>query len=52
MALPTLKRMEGGKGPVRGTYENVSRVTRALEVAGVELIDGESPGVWLRKVTE
>ncbi len=49
VALPTLKRMEGGRGPVRGTYENVSRVTSALEAAGVEFVDGDTPGVRLRK---
>ncbi len=34
--VQTLKRFEGITGPVRGTYENVSRVKRTLEQGGVE----------------
>jgi transcriptional regulator with XRE-family HTH domain len=34
--VPTLKRFEGIVGPVRGTYENIIRVRRALEDGGVE----------------
>jgi transcriptional regulator with XRE-family HTH domain len=44
--VQTLKRLEGIVGPVRGTYENVSRVRRTLEAAGIEFLDGE--GVRLR----
>ena len=49
VSVPTLKRIEGGTGPVRGTYDNVSRIQTALESAGVEFTNGDEPGVKLRK---
>lgn len=51
VSIATLRRMEGTDGPVRGSYENVSSVVRALEAAGVEFIseNGGGPGVRLRK---
>lgn len=48
----TIKRMEEAtSGPVRGTYENVTKIRSALENAGVIFIDGSEgmgPGVRLR----
>lgn len=51
ISIPTVKRLEGGEGPLRGTYENISRIITALETAGVIFIDenGEGPGVRLKK---
>ena len=50
LALSTIKRMEAGSGPVRGIAENVWKVQRALEEAGVIFIDenGGGSGVRLR----
>ncbi len=52
VALSTIRRMERGAGPVRGTAENVWKVQGALEDAGVVFIDpeegGDGPGVRLK----
>ena len=53
VALSTIRRMERGEGPIRGTAENVWKVQAALERAGVVFIDAEEgvggPGVRLRE---
>ncbi len=51
LALSTIKRMEGDRGPLRSSAENVLKVQHALEDAGVVFIDenDEGPGVRLRK---
>lgn len=51
IGLSTVRRMEGSDGPLRGTAENVWKVQRALEDAGVIFIDenDEGPGVRIRK---
>ena len=51
LAIGTIRRMEASDGPVRGNAENVWKVQRALEDAGVIFIDedGGGPGVRLRK---
>ena len=46
LSVPTIKRMEGGAGPVRGTYESVAAIQAALEAAGVEFLGGT--GVQLK----
>lgn len=53
LSLPTIKRMEK-LGPGRSSADNVSAVRRALEAAGVILIDenGQGPGVRLRKAAK
>jgi transcriptional regulator with XRE-family HTH domain len=48
VSVPTIKRMEAGDGPIRGTYENVSAVVNALENAGVEFTNGGQPGVRMK----
>ncbi len=50
LALSTIKRMEGDRGPLRSSVENVLKVQRALEDAGVIFIDAdeEGPGVRLK----
>ncbi len=49
VSLPTIKRMEASKGEVRGTASNVWKVQSALEDAGIEFINGDAPGVRLRR---
>lgn len=50
VSLPTIQRMEGSEDLVRGTYESVAKVRRALENAGILFIfeEGGGPGVRLR----
>ncbi len=38
--IPTLKRVEGMRGTVRGTYETVTKIVGALRGAGIEFIPG------------
>ena len=51
VSVPTIKRLEGGDGPLRAYASTVDALTRALESAGVELIpeNGRGPGVRLRE---
>ncbi len=50
LALSTIKRMEGERGPLRSSAGNVLKVQQALEDAGVIFIDDdeEGPGVRLK----
>jgi transcriptional regulator with XRE-family HTH domain len=50
LGIATIKRMEGDRGPLRSSAENVLKVQKALEDAGVIFIDAdeEGPGVRLR----
>ncbi len=50
VALSTIKRMEAGEGPIRGTVRNVWKIQSALDKAGVVFIDenGGGPGVRLK----
>ncbi len=38
LSLPTIQRMEGSDGQVRGNVESMTRVIEALDYAGVELL--------------
>jgi len=38
LSVPTIQRMEGSAGQVRGNVESLVKVVEALETAGVELI--------------
>ncbi len=55
VALSTIRRMERGEGPIRGTAEIVWKVEAALERTGVVFIDSEEgvggPGVRLKEDT-
>lgn len=57
LSLPTIQRMEGSEGQVRGNVESLVRVVEALERGGVELLgEGASStsggrGVRLRSTT-
>src|SRR3546814_18967159 len=42
VSLPTIQRMEASTGNVRGIIDSLSKVITAIEVAGVELIGGNS----------
>ena len=48
LSLPTIQRMET-LGPHRSSAGNVEKVQRALEAAGIEFIDGDAPGMRLRR---
>ena len=50
VGLATIRRMEGARGLPKSAAENVWRVQKALEDAGVVFIDenGGGPGVRLR----
>ena len=51
LSLPTIQRMEGSAGQVRGNVESLVRVVEALEKAGIELIgEGASSAVGGRGV--
>jgi len=39
VSLPTIQRMESSEGNVRGVVDTLVKVVRALDRAGVELID-------------
>src|SRR5579883_2755549 len=41
ISLPTIQRMEGSVGTVRGTIDSLVKIVEALDRAGIELI-GES----------
>ena len=53
LALSTIRRMEGERGLLRSSAENVLKVQQALEDAGVIFIDAEErvggPGVRLKE---
>ena len=51
LAIATIRRMEGNRGPLRSSAENVLKVQKALEEAGVIFIDRNEeggPGVRLQ----
>ena len=51
LAIATIRRMEGDRGPLRSSAENVLKVQQALEDAGVIFIDPNEdggPGVRLK----
>lgn len=43
VSLPTIQRMEASEGYVRCVVDTLTKVIRALELAGVELISENSP---------
>jgi transcriptional regulator with XRE-family HTH domain len=54
LALSTIRRMEIAGGTLKSSVENVLKVQRTLENAGVIFIDEdeEGPGVRLRKIVD
>jgi len=49
VSVPTIKRLEAGDGPLRGTYETVAAVIGVLEAAGIVFTNGEMPGAKLKQ---
>lgn len=43
VSLPTVQRMEGSNGIVRGMIGTLTSIVEALDAAGVELIGNEQP---------
>ena len=39
LSLPTIQRMEASEGVIRGNVDSLMKLTAALELAGVELIN-------------
>jgi transcriptional regulator with XRE-family HTH domain len=39
LSVPTIQRMEGSEGVVRGTVDSLMKLIAALQAAGVELIN-------------
>jgi predicted transcriptional regulator len=52
IAISTVRRLEGLKGPIGAHFETVEKIRRAFEKAGIEFIGNPSPGVRLRSVEE
>ena len=46
--MSTIKRMEGERGPLRSSAENVLKVQQALKDAGVIFIDSDEHGPGVR----
>lgn len=49
VSVPTVRRMELKEGIVSGHTRTIFAVQQALEAAGIELLDGEAPGVRLHR---
>lgn len=47
VSLPTIQRMEGSEGTVRGVVGTLTKVVEALEACGVELIGNGQPSAGL-----
>ncbi|MCQ0987972.1 helix-turn-helix domain-containing protein [Jiella marina] len=43
VSLPTIQRMEGSEGTVRGVVDTLEKVVSALDEAGIELIGEHRP---------
>lgn len=43
LSLPTIQRMESSGGQVRGVVDTLTKVVRAFEQQGIELIGEQSP---------
>jgi transcriptional regulator with XRE-family HTH domain len=51
VSKPTIARLETKPGPVSAHGPTIAALKSALEAAGVEFLNGEAPGVRLRKRT-
>ena len=43
LSVPTIQRMEASEGTIRGTVDSLTKLIRALDEAGVILIDEGAP---------
>ena len=48
LGITTIRRAEAVEGAVPLTVANAETIARTLEAAGIELLDGDAPGVRLR----
>jgi transcriptional regulator with XRE-family HTH domain len=49
VAFGTIQRMERFDGPIGSRTETLNKVVTVFEKAGIEFLNGESPGLRLRK---
>ena len=49
VAISTIRRLEGLKGPIGAHFETIEKIRRAFEGAGIEFMGNPSPGVRLRR---
>lgn len=49
ISVPTVKRLERIVGRVSAYSGTVEAIEQALEAAGIDIIDGDGPGVRLRR---
>ena len=52
VAISTVRRMESFQGEIGARTSTLSLVTKALERAGIEFLDGGKPGVRLKEPTK
>ena len=48
VSIPTIARLEAEGGELGGRAETGEKIRRALEKAGIEFINGNSPGVRVK----
>jgi predicted transcriptional regulator len=48
VAISTIRRLEGLRGPIAANFETVEKIRRAFEEAGIEFMGHPGPGVRLR----
>jgi transcriptional regulator with XRE-family HTH domain len=49
VSQPTIGRLEAEGGEIGGRVETEQKIRRALEKAGIEFLNGDQPGVRLKK---
>ena len=49
VSAPTIGRLEADGGEIGGRAETEQKIRRALEKAGIEFLNGDQPGVRLKK---
>jgi predicted transcriptional regulator len=52
LAISTIRRLEGLKGPIEAHFETVEKIRRAFEKSGIEFMGYPNPGVRLRTPAE
>lgn len=51
VAISTIRRLEGMKGPIAANFETIEKIRRAFEKAGIEFLGSPHPGVMLKIVS-
>jgi hypothetical protein len=49
VGVGTIRRMEAFEGPIGSRTDTLGNVMSALEKAGIEFLDGDQPGVRLKR---